>query len=123
MLGHDRKRGQGGGIPCTAAIVIQQLYEWWAGLRYAIDWQTLIENRRSRGTHIARCPASVICLEVRQLLEEFVYASLLNGAKVESFVLDTWWLERWLEDYGLSLKQANRQYQVPRAVVKERLDM
>ena len=47
--GHDRKRGQGGGRPFKAAIVRQQLYEWWAGLRYAIDWQTLIENRRSRG--------------------------------------------------------------------------
>ena len=65
----------------------------------------------------------MICLKVRQLLEEFVYASLLRGTKVESFVPDTWWLKRWLEEYGLSLKQANRKYQVPRAVVKERLEI
>ena len=43
------KRGQGGGRPFKAAIVRQQLYEWWVGLRYASVWQTLIENRRSRG--------------------------------------------------------------------------
>ena len=49
---HARKRGQGGGRPFKAAIVRQQLYEWWAGLRYAIDWQALIENRRSRGKKI-----------------------------------------------------------------------
>ena len=42
---------------------------------------------------------------------------------MESLVPDTWWLKRWLEEYGLSLKQANRKYQVPRAVVKERLEI
>ena len=122
--GHDRKRGQGGGRPFKAAIVRQQLYEWWAGLRYAIDWQTLIENRRSRGKqHLACCPASAIYSNGRQLLGEFVYASLLNGVVVESCVLDTWWLKRWLEENVLPLKHTNITYQVPRAVVKERLEI
>ena len=65
----------------------------------------------------------MIRLKVQQLLEEYVYASLVNGAKVESFVPDTWWLKRWCKEYGLSLKKANRKYQVPRAVVKERLEI
>ena len=57
------------------------------------------------------------------MLEGFVCASVLNGSKVESGVPYTWWLERWLEEYGLSLKHANIKYQVPRAVVNERLEI
>ena len=119
-----RKRNYGAGRHFKATFVRQQLYEWWAGIRYAIDWTKLIESRRSRGKkHLARFPASVLYLKIKQLLEEYAHASLLNGKPVETFVPDCWWLKRWLEEYGLSLKKANRKYQVPRAVVKERLEI
>ena len=33
------------------------------------------------------------------------------------------WCRRWEEDYGLSMRKANRKYAVPRHVVKERLEI
>ena len=33
------------------------------------------------------------------------------------------WCRRWEEDYGLSMRMANRKYAVPRHVVKERLEI
>ena len=60
---------------------------------------------------------------MNQLLEDHAHASLLNGEPVQTFVPDYWWVQRWLDDYGLSLRKANRKYQVPRAVLKERLEI
>ena len=42
---------------------------------------------------------------------------------MQSFKPDSWWFQRWQEDYGLSLRQANRKYAVPRHVLKQRLEL
>ena len=84
----------------------------------------MIGDRRSSGKkNLARFPASVIYLKVNQLLEDHAHASLLSGTKVSAFKPDHWWLQRWLDDYGLNLRKANRKYQVPRALLKERLEV
>ena len=62
-------------------------------------------------------------VKVQQLLREHAHASILNGAPVQTFKPDSWWFQRWQEDYGLSLRQANRKYAVPRHVLKERLEL
>ncbi len=64
--------------------------------------------------------STVRCCQL--LLEEHAYASLLNSRPVESFKTDSWWFKRWEEDFGLSMRKANRKYQVPRKVLKERLE-
>ena len=120
----SRIRGPGAGRPYKATLVRRALYEWWAGIRYAIDWNQLHSNRRSRGKkHLARFPTSLLRVKVLQLLEDLAYSSLLNGKRVESFKPDGWWFKRWQEDYGLSMRKANRKYAVPRAVLKERLEI
>ena len=45
----QRQRAPGGGRPFKAPLLRQALYEWWSGIRYAIDWGALITSRRSRG--------------------------------------------------------------------------
>ena len=119
-----RRRADGAGRPVKAYCVREALYEWWAGIRYAIDWKQVIAENRSRGIkHLARFPRALIRLKVQQLMQDYTYACLLNGVPVVSFKTDSWWFRRWEEDYGLSMRQANRKYAVPRNVVKERMEI
>ena len=122
---HLRKRAQGGGRNHKCPLVRQALYEWWASIRYAIDWKQLIQENRSRGRtkNLARFPRAVLRHKVNQLLQEHAHACLLNGQPVVSFKPDSWWFKRWEDDYGLSMRRANRKYQVPRHVLKERLEI
>ena len=102
----------------------KELYEWWAGIRYAIDWKALADARRSRGRAcLARFPRYSLRAKVYQLLEDHAYATLLSGAKAESFIPTSEWFRGWEEDYGLSMRRANRKYEVARPVVKERFEI
>ena len=119
-----RRRASGGGRPAKAILVREELYEWFTGIRYAIDWKQLIAENRNRGVkHLARFPRSVLKLKVSQFLQDYSYACLLNGEPVKSFKADSWWFRRWEEEHGLSMRAANRKYSVPRHVIKERLEI
>jgi len=120
-----RVRAHGGGRPCKAPLIRQELYEWWSSMRYAIDWKELIAARRSRGKkqNLARFPRAILVIKVTELLESHAYASLLNGGRLQSFNPDSRWFAGWEEEYGLSMRLANRKYQVPRPVLKERLEI
>ena len=124
VIQSKRQRGWGGGRTPKAHCVREALYEWFSGIRYAIDWTQMIAENRSRGKkHLARFPLSLLKLKVQQLLQDYTYACLLNGVPAVTFIADSWWFRRWEEDYGLSMRLANRKYAVPRHVIKERLDI
>ena len=119
-----RCRGHGGGRHPKVPCVREALYEWFSGLRYAIDWKQLIAENRSRGKkHLARFPRSVILLKLQQLIQDHTHACLLTGMPVVAITPNGWWCKRWEEDYGLSMRKANRKYAVPRPVIKERLEV
>ena len=119
-----RKRREGGGAKHKAAIVRQTLYEWWAGLRYAVDWQKHAANRSARKKKVmGRFPRSVLRAKLTQLLTDYAYAALLNGEKVDTFLPDARWFRHWQDEYGLSMRKANRRYQVPKNVLMERLEI
>ena len=121
---HSRFRGVGAGAKCKSPLVRQALYEWWSSIRYAIDWKQLAENRRSRGKkHLARFPRSVLRLKLLQLLADHAGACLLNSRPVQTVDPTSWWFRRWEEEYGLSMRFANRKYAVPRHVQKERMEI
>ena len=119
-----RLRNDGGGRRYNAPLVRQALYEWFIGLRYAIDWHALIASRQARGKkHLARFPRAVLIIKIRQLLEEHAYVCLLHGRPAETFSPDAWWWKRWEGEYGLCMRKANRKYEVPRRIQKERLEL
>ena len=119
-----RKRAPGGGPHHKAQHVRAALFEWFTSIRYAIDWKQLIAHNRSCGrTHLARFPQSMLKLKVQQFLQDYAHACLVNGQRVVSFTADSHWFRRWEEDYGLSMRRANRKYAVPRHIVKERLEL
>ena len=111
-------------MPFATPLIRQELYEWWTSVRYAIDWKQLVAENRSRGRkHLARFPMTIIRLKVQHLLQYYTHACLLNGVPPASFTFDGHWFLRWQDEYGLSMKRANRKYAVPRHVVKERLEV
>ena len=122
-----RKRRAGAGRRFANPLVRQELYHWWCSIRYAIDWTQLIAENRSRGgtrkKNLARFPRSILLFKVWQLETDYAHASLLSGVQIRCFQPDYWWLARWQEDYGLSMRKANRKYSVPRAVQKERMEL
>ena len=122
---HCRARAGGAGRPFQAPLDRQALYEWWSSFRYTIDCKELVASRRSRGRkqHLARFPPAVLRMKVTELLECHAHAALLSGARVRPFVPDGHWFARWQEEYGLSMRRANRIFQVPRSVLKERLEI
>ena len=66
-----RKRAHGGGRKTKAVCVRQSLYEWYAAIRYAIDWKQMIAENRSRGKkHLARFPRAIIGLKAMHVLQE-----------------------------------------------------
>ena len=121
----QRRRAPGGGRQCKAAHCRQELYEWFSSIRYAVDWKAVIANNRSQGLkkNLARFPRAILRVKLMQLLREHAHASLLNGVPVQSIKPDSHWFARWQEDYGLSLRKANRRFSVPRHVLKERLQL
>ena len=62
-------------------------------------------------------------IKLEELLREYAYACILNGARVQTITPDSHWFARWQEDYGLSLRKANRKFAVPREVLKVRLEL
>ena len=72
---------------------------------------------------MARFPHSIMVLKVRQILQDHAHACLLTGVPASGFKPDYWWFKRWEEEYGLSMRRANRKCVVPRHVQKERLEM
>ena len=119
-----RQNAPGQGPGYRVVCVRQGLYEWFTSVRYAIDWRQLIAENRSRGKkHLARFPQAFLKLKAQQLMQEYCYACLLNGIPAAAVQFDSWWFRRWEEEYGLSMKAANRKYTVPRHIVKERLEI
>ena len=121
-----RQRREGAGTKQKAPIVRQALYEWWAGLRYAVDWKkhagrcAVVTGQKKI---MGRFPRSVLRAKVNQLLTDYAYASLVNGVKVDMFVPDRRWFRNWEAEYGLSMRKPNRRYQIPRNVLMERLEI
>ena len=120
-----RQRAPGAGRHFTAPLVRQELYHWWTSIRYAIDWKQLVIDNRSRGLtkNLARFPRSIMLLKLYQMLQDHAHACLLSGVPVASFKPSYWWFQRWEEEYGLSMRQANRKYQAPRHAQKQRMEL
>ena len=118
----QRQRATGAGARRHADIVGRELYEWFVGLRYAIDWKSLASQNRTCGKRcLARFPRSIVKQKVMGLLEDHAFAVLMNGSRVVNFHPTPRWLKQWEHDYGLSMRKANRKYEVPRGVLQERL--
>ena len=62
-------------------------------------------------------------MKLQGFFQDYCHACLLNNERVVSFKSDRHWFRRWEDEYGLSMRKANRKYQVPRPSIKERLEI
>ena len=94
----------------------------WVALRSGLEKHVADRAKRKKKV-MARFPRAVLVAKVTQLLQDWAYAALLNGAKVVSCVPDARWFREWENEYGLTMNKPNRRYQVPKDVLMERLQI
>ena len=105
--------------------VRQELYDWWAAMRYSIDWAAVHSQLRGakRKRCIGRYTVNVIKTKAQQLLCDYVHARLCAGEKVKAPDISPRWIKEWASDYGLCLRKPNRKYKCPKYVLSERLEV
>ena len=120
---YKRRNNDGGqGRPHHCVLVRQALYDWFVGLRYAVNWDKLAEMQHTRKV-LARFPRSVLVTKVKQLLQDYCSECLLRGIKPVTFEPRSRWFKSWEADYGLSMRRPNRKFKVPKHVLAERLEL
>ena len=70
-----------------------------------------------------RIPAKVLEVKAKQITQDYVTASLLNGIKPDPPTINAKWLKRWQMEYAVSLRKPNRKYKVPKKVLEDRLQI
>ena len=122
---HKRRRdfGYQGTSLTKMSWVRQELFEWFVGMRYQIDWKKVAERDRSRGDRkcIGRFPRSLLQTKLHQLIQEYCCSSLLAGVKPKVAQVRSRWFQAWAEEYGLCMRIPNRRYKIPKWILQERL--
>ena len=108
---------------CKMAWVREALYEWFMAMRYAIDWKALAAQRQRMGIRrcISRFPLSLLRRKCQQLIEDYCRNCMLQGVRPAVVAPSGHWFTSWMQEYGLSMRVANRRYKCPKWVVAERL--
>ena len=113
------------GRPVACPWLRQALFQWFATMRYSIDWNRVRASLRSGGARksLARFTRRLVRQKARQLLQDYCYQCLMQAQKLVSVKLTARWFRNWEAEYGLSMRKANRKYKVPKAVMAERLEI
>ena len=119
---HHLKRSRGAGAPCKAPLVREELFRWFIAMRYSIDWKALDAQRRSCGKHkcVGRFPRRLLCTKLQQLMGDHCRAALLAGVQPQGFHICSRWLREFECEFGVSFRQPNRKFKVPKFIAAER---
>ena len=119
-----RQNAPGGGRHPWQPMIRDALFEWWVGVRFAVDWTALRKRsaRRGRGCS-CRFPKSVLRWKVQQLVVEYAAAHVLHSEQKLTRLIntDSHWFRLFESEYGVSFKQANRRYEVAKHVQHRRI--
>ena len=122
-LPQSRKRRFGAGKLALCNFVREGLFEWFVSMRYSIDWRKYNSSLRSAGRYkaIGRFPVAVLRDKAKQLLQEYLRVSFMQGHRRIGMAIDWKWLKRWEIEYGLSMRAPNRKFKVSKQILEERL--
>ena len=117
------------GRPFKCTWLRNALYEWYTSMRYNIDWDKVRASVRTVGLRtrgeapkaLARFTRQLVRQKAQHLLNDYCAASLLVGCKPIVPTLRSEWFRGWESDYGLSMRNPNRKYKVPKWLMLERL--
>ena len=91
-----------------APLVREQLFEWFCILRHSVR---------------VRVPPVLVELKAKQLVQDYITASLRNGQQPKPPVITRHWLKEWQMEYRVSFRKPNRKFKVAKAVLEERLSL
>ena len=120
-----KRRGGDAGRPCQMPLVRHQLYDWFVGMRYGIDWKQYNAQMRAEGRTkcIGRFPMGLLRAKLKQLMQDYCRECLIAGISPDVPKIRWDWFLRWFHEYGLSMRKANRRYKCPKWLVAERLEI
>lgn len=103
--------------------VRQALFEWFASVRYAVDWTALAKGvaPQSRRKAIGRFTRSLVRSKALELLQVYAREKLMRGIATNGVQFNSTWFRGWEAEYGLAMKAPNRKFKVSREVMAERL--
>ena len=103
----------------------QELYEWWAGTRFSVDWDAIRRGVDHTKVHkrIARYTASMLKAQAEHFVAMYCAEQLKRGAKPKVPRLRSDWFADWRREYGLSMRLPNRKYKAPKWLVGQRLEV
>ena len=106
---YQRKRRVGHqGRPVKAPLVREMLYEWFSGLKHSVT---------------TRIPHRMVLQKGLFFSEQSMIASLQAGQRAVTPVINYDWLRNWRYEYGVSLREPNRNWKLSHSVLKERLEI
>ena len=130
VISKFRKRRLGlQGRPVRAPIVRQGLFEWFVSMRYAVNWRkpsaavALRNGGEPQKKCVARFPRVLLVAKCKQLLADYAYLCLMQGIAVKLFDPTDEWFKCWENEFGLSMRNPNRQYKVGGEILWERLEI
>ena len=121
----QRRLGLQGTQSIRCAWVRDALYQWFASVRYSVDWKVCEGKARSSGEPkcLARFTRALLRQKLKQLMIDYCSQCLLRGQKPTTFQPTARWFAGWQREYGLSMRKPNRKYKVPKRVMAERLEI
>ena len=130
-VNEQRRRVQHPGRPPKCQWLRQRLYEWWTGVRYAIDWEVVKTSllkktpvhRQSLNKAMGRYSRGLVKQKANQLQQDYCTACMIRGTVPRVVNITCHWLKNWEGEFGLSMRKANRKYKVPKSVMAQRLEV
>ena len=95
-----------------APLVRELLFEWFSILRHSVATRIQV-----------RIPPKLVELKAKQLVQDYIAASLRNGQRPSPPLITGQWLQDWRMEYRVSFRKPNRKFKVARAVLEERLSL
>ena len=109
VLYRSRRRLMGNqGRPERASLVKELLFSWFCMIRRSV-----------RG----RIPPKLMLAKASMLMVEYIEEHATRGTRADAGVVNYQWMSRWKFQYGVSLRQPNRKFSVPREIMRERLHL
>ena len=107
---NQRRRKHGGGRHRSCIVLREMLAMWYSSVRHSVDVKIM-----------CRFPKKVLLVKALMLQQDYYASCLANNVAPERVQLNGNWLRDWLDERGLTLRQPNRKFKVPRLVLAERL--
>ena len=104
----QRIRGIGGGRYHKAFLVREELYSWFTDMKRSMK---------------CRFPVFLLRHRAQVITETYILECIRGGRRADPPKLTYTWLREWRLQYGVSLRRPNRRFFVPRAILKERLEV